>query len=141
VPPTNAGIVPQIRLWPLIPPFDAGDVLGYSYIPEAVQGGQAVPGAQTCVVWLIVSQLVTGCSWDDNLSATCKGIGEINRPFRIPDEIAEAKRPADEPEALSGGMIYILSLMTIGAGVQAILKLCLRNMRGCNVGITDGRDV
>jgi hypothetical protein len=27
--------------------------------------------------------------------------------------------------------------MKIGTGVQAILKFCLRNLRGCNVGITD----
>jgi hypothetical protein len=29
----------------------------------------------------------------------------------------------------------------IGTGVQAILRCCLRNLRGCNVGITDGRDL
>jgi hypothetical protein len=26
--------------------------------------------------------------------------------------------------------------MKIGAGVQAVLRFCLRNLRGCNVGIT-----
>jgi hypothetical protein len=30
--------------------------------------------------------------------------------------------------------------MKIYAGVQAILRFCLRNLRGYNVGITDGRD-
>jgi hypothetical protein len=30
--------------------------------------------------------------------------------------------------------------MKIGTGVQAILGFCLRNLRGCNVDITDGRD-
>jgi hypothetical protein len=29
--------------------------------------------------------------------------------------------------------------MNVGTGVQAILRICLRNLRGCNVGITDGR--
>jgi hypothetical protein len=30
--------------------------------------------------------------------------------------------------------------MKIGTGVQAILRFCLRNFRGRNVGITDERD-
>jgi hypothetical protein len=30
--------------------------------------------------------------------------------------------------------------MNNGAGAQAILRFCLRNLRGCNVGITDERD-
>jgi hypothetical protein len=29
--------------------------------------------------------------------------------------------------------------MEIGTDVQAILTFCLRNLRGCNVGISDGR--
>jgi hypothetical protein len=33
------------------------------------------------------------------------------------------------------------SFMKIGIGIQAILRFCLRNLRGCNVGITDGRDL
>jgi hypothetical protein len=41
----------------------------------------------------------------------------------------------------SGGMIYIPSLMKTGTGVQAILRFCLSNLNGCNVGITDGRDL
>jgi hypothetical protein len=40
----------------------------------------------------------------------------------------------------SCGMIYIPSFMKIGGGVQAILIFCLRNPRGYNAGITDGRD-
>jgi hypothetical protein len=40
----------------------------------------------------------------------------------------------------SGGMIYILSFMKAGTGVQAILLFCLRNLTGCNVGISNGRD-
>jgi hypothetical protein len=35
----------------------------------------------------------------------------------------------------SGAMMYIPSLMTVGSGVQGILKFCLRNLRSCNVGI------
>jgi hypothetical protein len=38
-------------------------------------------------------------------------------------------------------MIYIPSFMKIGAGVQAILIFCLRNLKGFNVGITDGWDL
>jgi hypothetical protein len=38
-------------------------------------------------------------------------------------------------------MIYIPSFMKIGTGVQAVLKFCLRNLRGCNVGVTYGRDL
>jgi hypothetical protein len=41
----------------------------------------------------------------------------------------------------SGGVIHIQSFTKIGTGVQAILKFCLRNLRGCNVGITEGRDL
>jgi hypothetical protein len=31
--------------------------------------------------------------------------------------------------------------MKIGIGVQAVLRFGLRNLRGCNVGIADGRDL
>jgi hypothetical protein len=41
----------------------------------------------------------------------------------------------------SYGMIYLPSFMKIGTGVQAILRFCLRNLRVCNVGITDGKDL
>jgi hypothetical protein len=37
-------------------------------------------------------------------------------------------------------ILYVPSFMKIGTGVQAILWFCLRNLRGYNVGITDGRD-
>jgi hypothetical protein len=40
-------------------------------------------------------------------------------------------------EIASCGMIYIQSFKS---GIQAILRLCFRNMWGCNVGIYDGRD-
>jgi hypothetical protein len=38
-------------------------------------------------------------------------------------------------------MIYIPSFMKIGAGVQAILKFGNRHLRGCNVGVTGGRNL
>jgi hypothetical protein len=41
----------------------------------------------------------------------------------------------------SCGMIYVPSFMKFGTGVQAILGFCLRNLRGCDVGITDRRDL
>jgi hypothetical protein len=41
----------------------------------------------------------------------------------------------------SGGVIYIPSLMKTGRGIQAILRFCLSNLRGCNVGITNGRGI
>jgi uncharacterized protein YraI len=41
----------------------------------------------------------------------------------------------------SGGMIYIPSFMNIGTGVEVILKFCISNFRGCNVGIADGKDL
>jgi hypothetical protein len=40
----------------------------------------------------------------------------------------------------SCGMIYAPSFLKIGRGVQAILRFCLRNLRGCDVGISDGND-
>jgi hypothetical protein len=42
-------------------------------------------------------------------------------------------------EMASCSMIYLPSFMKICIGVQAILRFCLRNLRGCD-GITDGRD-
>jgi hypothetical protein len=52
-------------------------------------------------------------------------------------------------EMASGGLVYIHihthtrtpNFMKISTGVRVILSLCLRNLRGCNVGITDGRDL
>jgi uncharacterized protein YraI len=44
-------------------------------------------------------------------------------------------------EMASGGTICIPSFMKIGRGVQAVLRFCLRNFRGCNAGITDGKDL
>jgi hypothetical protein len=39
----------------------------------------------------------------------------------------------------SCGMIYIPSFIKISTVFRAILRLYLRNMRRCNVGITEGR--
>jgi hypothetical protein len=44
-------------------------------------------------------------------------------------------------EMVSGGMIYITSFMSIDTGVEGILMLCLGHLKGCNVGITDRRDL
>jgi hypothetical protein len=41
----------------------------------------------------------------------------------------------------SCGMIRIPSFVKIGTGVQAILRFGLRNLRGCNIGIRDERDL
>jgi hypothetical protein len=41
----------------------------------------------------------------------------------------------------SCGMIYVTSLMKTGTGVQAVSRFGFRNLRGCNVGITDRRDL
>jgi hypothetical protein len=39
------------------------------------------------------------------------------------------------------GMICIASFAKIGTGVRAMLTFSLSNFRGCNIGITDGRDL
>jgi hypothetical protein len=38
-------------------------------------------------------------------------------------------------------MIFLASFMKIGTGVQAILRVCFSNLKCCNIGITDGRDL
>jgi hypothetical protein len=38
-------------------------------------------------------------------------------------------------------MTYIPRFLKIGGGIQAIPRFCLSNQRGCNVGITDGKDL
>jgi hypothetical protein len=32
-------------------------------------------------------------------------------------------------------------LMKIDAGFQSLSRICLSNLRGCDVGVTDGRDL
>jgi hypothetical protein len=44
-------------------------------------------------------------------------------------------------EMASCGIIRIPGFMMFGTVVPAILRLYLRNLRGVNVGITDGRDL
>jgi hypothetical protein len=39
----------------------------------------------------------------------------------------------------SGGMIYIPGFMKTGKGIEEILMICLSNLKGCNVDITDAR--
>jgi hypothetical protein len=41
----------------------------------------------------------------------------------------------------SYGMIHMPIFMKIGTSIQAILRFCFRNLRGCIVGITDERDL
>jgi hypothetical protein len=44
-------------------------------------------------------------------------------------------------EKASCGTIYIPSFMMNGAGVQSIIRFSLSNLNGCNVGITDGKEL
>jgi hypothetical protein len=44
-------------------------------------------------------------------------------------------------EMCSGGMIHEPSFMKISTGVRTTLRFCLRNLRGCNDGTTDGREL
>jgi hypothetical protein len=41
----------------------------------------------------------------------------------------------------SDGMTYAPSFRETGTGVEGILRFCLSNMKGCNVGSTDGKDL
>jgi hypothetical protein len=41
----------------------------------------------------------------------------------------------------SNGMTYITSFMEIGTGVQAVLRSYPSNLKGCNAGNTDRRDL
>jgi hypothetical protein len=36
-------------------------------------------------------------------------------------------------EMASYGMIYVPRFMKTGTGFQAVLRVCLRNLRGCNM--------
>jgi hypothetical protein len=42
-------------------------------------------------------------------------------------------------EIASCGIICISSFMKTGIDIQAIFRFCLSNLRGCNIGVTDGR--
>jgi hypothetical protein len=41
-------------------------------------------------------------------------------------------------EMASCGVIYIPSFLKTGSGILVILRVHLSNLRGCNIGITDG---
>jgi hypothetical protein len=44
-------------------------------------------------------------------------------------------------EMVSGGMIYVSSFMEIGTHVEEILMFCLTDVKSCNVGTTDRREL
>jgi hypothetical protein len=41
----------------------------------------------------------------------------------------------------SYGMMILPSFMKIGIGVQGILRFCLSNLNGCNVGDAEGKEL
>jgi hypothetical protein len=41
----------------------------------------------------------------------------------------------------SSGMIYLPSFIKIVTGVEGILRFCISNLKGCNIGITGRRDL
>jgi hypothetical protein len=41
----------------------------------------------------------------------------------------------------SSGMMFLPNFINIGSCIQAIFRIFLSNLDGCNVGITDGRDL
>jgi hypothetical protein len=41
----------------------------------------------------------------------------------------------------SDGMPHVQRFLTISSGAQEILRLLLKNFRGCSVGITEGMDL
>jgi hypothetical protein len=44
-------------------------------------------------------------------------------------------------EMATCNMMHLQSFMKIGTSIRAILRFCLRNLKGCNGGITNGRDL
>jgi hypothetical protein len=44
-------------------------------------------------------------------------------------------------EMVSGGTICLPMFMKISTGIQAILSLRMSNLKQCNVGVTDDRNV
>jgi hypothetical protein len=44
-------------------------------------------------------------------------------------------------EMASYGMMFLPGFMKIGIGVQAILRFCLSNLSGCNVGNPEGKEL
>jgi hypothetical protein len=44
-------------------------------------------------------------------------------------------------EMASCDMTYIASFMKTGTGVQALFRFCTGNLKGCNIDITEGRNL
>jgi hypothetical protein len=44
-------------------------------------------------------------------------------------------------EMAADGMIWMPSFMAVGLGMQVMLRFFFDNSRGCNVGITNGRNL
>jgi hypothetical protein len=40
----------------------------------------------------------------------------------------------------SCGITFLPSIMKIGKSVDGILRFCFKNLKGCNIGITDEED-
>jgi hypothetical protein len=41
----------------------------------------------------------------------------------------------------SCGLMCVSNFIKTGTGVQEVLRFCLKNLRGCSVGITDEKDL
>jgi hypothetical protein len=44
-------------------------------------------------------------------------------------------------EMPSRGMIFLPSFMKVSTGLRALFRFCFSNLNGCNVGITDGKEL
>jgi hypothetical protein len=44
-------------------------------------------------------------------------------------------------EIPSCGMMFLQSCLKIGEGVEGIFRFCLSSLKGCDAGISDGRDL
>jgi hypothetical protein len=44
-------------------------------------------------------------------------------------------------EMASCGMIFLPAFMKIGTGVEVILRFCFSNMNGCNIDITNRKEL
>jgi hypothetical protein len=42
---------------------------------------------------------------------------------------------------VSRDIIYALSFIEIGTGIQAVLRFCLKNVTSCKIGTTDRRNL
>jgi hypothetical protein len=69
-------------------------------------------------VGFMVDKVALGQVFSEYFGFPCQSFHQIQHPHNHPGQV-----------------------QLIGTGVQAILRLCLSNLRGCNVGIADGRDL